>query len=373
MKKTMNLIVALVLILGMISTVAAGAPPTSQVVELDGTPSPQPSPAVNLAPYTPINPDAILYDNGPLATHAAACSGMDASRLQTDLVMNTLGFGHQFPLGYRMADDFTITDPGGWTIDQITFFAYQTGAPSSPSPIVGVYYQIWDGPPDDAGSTVVFGDLTTNRFQKSESHNLQRDSVTSPCASNRFIFANVANAGTTLPPGTYWLDWSTEGSASYSGPWAPPVTILGQTTTGNALQFTTAWAPALDTGTATQQGMPFIIEGSVMGGGTLHLDKMKSFVRPYGTGRKFVQITWVHDQNMQLVEGARVWGEWTYPNGKILPSFLRLTNGTGFARFVLKTFMPGLYQFCVTDITLAGYTYDPLQNEVDPCVSFVAP
>lgn len=55
----------------------------------------------------------------------------------------------------------------------------------------------------------------------------------------------------------------TDGSLA-SGPWAPPITINGQTTTGDALQFTTSsgsWAPANDTGTYTQQGMPFLILG----------------------------------------------------------------------------------------------------------------
>ncbi len=47
-----------------------------------------------------------------------------------------------------------------------------------------------------------------------------------------------------------------------SGPWVPPVTILGQTTTGNALQFTSVWAPAIDTGIGTQQGLPFLILGA---------------------------------------------------------------------------------------------------------------
>jgi N-acetylneuraminic acid mutarotase len=206
-------------------------------------------------------PESVLWDNGPLVTHPGDCSGMDASRLQTDLGMNTLGFGHQYINGYRMADDFEVTNPLGWQIDQVTFFAYQTSAPIDPSPITGVYYQIWNGPPDDPASSVVFGDLVTNRLIGSTFTNIQRDSVTSPCANNRYLFADVASAGVILPPGTYWIDWMTDGSASYSGPWAPPVTILGQTTTGNALQYTGAWVAALDTSTLTQQGMPFIIEG----------------------------------------------------------------------------------------------------------------
>jgi uncharacterized repeat protein (TIGR01451 family) len=208
-------------------------------------------------------PEAILWDNGPLITHPLGCTPTDASRLQTTLSMNTLGFGHQFSTGFRMADDFTVTGDG-WQVDQITFFAYQSSAPQAPSPITGVYYQIWNGPPNDPGSSVVFGDLTTNRLLSSTFSAIQRDTETSSCANNRYIFTDVASAGVLLPAGTYWIDWMTDGSASYSGPWAPPVTILGQTTTGNAMQWTTAWAPALDTGTATQQDLPFVVEGTAV-------------------------------------------------------------------------------------------------------------
>ena len=214
-------------------------------------------------------PQDVLYDNGPLV-NCAGCGagGADESVLQsTTLLMSTLGFGHQFTVGNRIADDFTISDPDGWNIDQITFFGYQTNAPTNPSPITGVYYQIWDGPPNDPGSSVIFGDTGTNRLTNSTWANMYRVSETTQGTTGRAIFANVASAGVTLPAGTYWLDWMTDGSASYSGPWAPPITINGETTTGNAMQYTGTWGPANDGGTLTQQGFPFIIEGSVAGGG----------------------------------------------------------------------------------------------------------
>jgi len=235
--------------------------PAAVVDLVGGAETAAPAPAGTVTTWN--RPEAVLRDNGPMVTHPGACGGMDASRLETTLGMNTLGFGHQFSLGYSIADDFTIIHPLGWQIDSITFFAYQTNAPVSPSPITGVYYQIWDGPPDDPGSSIIYGDLVTNRLLSSDSPNLQRDSETSPCADNRYVFANVAEAGLTLPPGTYWLEWTTDGSLS-SGPWAPPITILGQTSTGNALQYTGSWAPALDSGTGMQQGMPFIIEGTML-------------------------------------------------------------------------------------------------------------
>jgi len=78
--------------------------------------------------------------------------------------------------------------------------------------------------------------------------------------TNRYIFANTALVNQYFGPGTYWIDWMTDGSLT-SSPWAPPVTILGQTTTGNALHYTGSWAPANDTDLLTQQDMPFIIMG----------------------------------------------------------------------------------------------------------------
>jgi hypothetical protein len=202
------------------------------------------------------------YDNGPLVTHPGGGSGgADASALQSGLGMNTYGFGNQYIYGYRMADDFTVTDPAGWDIDSIEFFAYQTGSTTT-STITGVYYQIWDGDPSNPASSVVFGDLTTNRMTGTTWSNIYRVVDTDLTANNRPIMVNTVSCGTHLAPGTYWLDWMTDGSLS-SGPWAPPVSILGQVTTGNALQYTTAWAPALDTGTPTQQDMPFLINWSM--------------------------------------------------------------------------------------------------------------
>ena len=211
-------------------------------------------------------PEAILWDNGPLVTHpAGGFNGADASALQTAISMNTYGLGNQFLFGNRMADDFLITNLHGWHIESITFFAYQTSAPTSPSTITGVYFQIWDGPPDDPGSSIVWGDLTTNRLTDSTWTNIYRTLDTNLLANNRPIMANTASVGIALSEGVYWLDWTTDGSLT-SGPWAPPVTILGLTTTGDAMQYTSAtgaWAPALDGGTSTPQGMPFIIEGTV--------------------------------------------------------------------------------------------------------------
>ena len=77
----------------------------------------------------------------------------------------------------------------------------------------------------------------------------------------------VAQFGTpiSLAPGTYWVQFQFGGTVA-SGPWAPPVTILGQTATGNGLQsLAGVWGQALD-GTF-HQDLPFIIIGTETGGG----------------------------------------------------------------------------------------------------------
>ena len=265
--KRLTSVLVLVLVVTMLPLATAAQGPRDTVDVIGGAEGAAAGAAVAYA-----IPEDVLYDNGPLVTHSGACAGMDASRLQTGLGMTTFGFGHQFSLGYRVADDFTIPDPGGWNVASVQFFAYQNYAPNSPSPITGVYYQIWNGPPDDPASSVVFGDLVNNRLESSTFTNIQRDSEASPCANNKYIFEDTASAGATLPPGTYWLEWMTDGSSVYYGMWAPPITIAGEITTGNGLQYSTAWAAALDPGTGTQQGLPFRILGTVQGGGTPDID-----------------------------------------------------------------------------------------------------
>ena len=215
------------------------------------------------APTPHRTPGAILFDNGPLTTHPGGGSGgADASAVQTALTLTTYGFGHAISCGFRMADDFTVP-AGGWNISQITFYAYQTGSTTT-STINNVNLQIWNGPPGQVGSSVVFGDTTTNRLAGSSFSNIYRVLDTALTGNTRPIMANVVTVGTVLAPGTYWLDWQTGGTLA-SGPWAPPVSILGQTAKpgANGLQYTTsAWAAALDT--TFQQDLPFIIEGVLL-------------------------------------------------------------------------------------------------------------
>jgi hypothetical protein len=222
------------------------------------------NPAVNASNYQFPNGTGagVLYNNGSLVNGVGTgAGGLDESILQTtSLGMNSLGFGHQLLNANRIADDFTITGTD-WTIDTITFFAYQTGAVAST--ITAVNLQIWDGVPGDPGSTVVFGDETTNIMSSSVNSNILRVSETTGGATNRQIAASTVAVNIVLSAGTYWLDWQSDGSAA-SGPWAPPITIAGQAVTGNGLQsIGGVWAALVDGGANSDaQGLPFVINGT---------------------------------------------------------------------------------------------------------------
>ena len=261
-------------------------------------------------PPAVLHPEAVLYDNGPLVNHpGGGAGGADASALQTALGNSTYGFGHSPNApGYRVADDFTVP-AGGWTITTITFYAYQTGSTTT-STINHVNLRIWDGPPGASGSNVVFGDTTTNRLAGSSFTNIYRVLDTNLLDSTRPIMADVVTVNQVLGPGTYWLDWQTGGTLS-SGPWAPPVTLTGQTQKpgANGLQWDgSTWNPALDTGNNTQQDFPFVIEGTAGGGSVPNINvspsSLSSTQLPNTTTTQTLTVgnTGTVDLNWQIAE-----------------------------------------------------------------------
>lgn len=207
----------------------------------------------------------LIYDNGPLITNpGAGYGGADASVLQTNLGMSTYGFGVQAGNGYRIADDFALAAETHLT--QIVLYGYQTYSGTTPT-IDNVNLTIWD---ENLGTgTILWGDNSTNVLGSSEFTNIYRVTDSNLLNADRPIMSLVIPLDLTLGPGTYWLDYQFAGSASYSGPWAPPISILGQTSTGNAMQFQpgNGWVAVLDSGLGTPQGMPFLLYGDQGGGG----------------------------------------------------------------------------------------------------------
>ena len=202
----------------------------------------------------------LLFNNGPLVNSAGTgTGGADESILQsTSLGMNSLGGGIQFAAGNHMAEDFTVD--ATWTIDEFTFYAYQTGSTTT-STFTGGYVQIYNGDPSNGG-TVVWGDMTTNRMTSTTFSNIYRISETTGGSDRPIMEIVCGTEGLVLEAGSYWVEYTLDGSLA-SGPWAPPVTITGETTTGNAKQLTsTGWADLLDSGTETPQGLPLLINGT---------------------------------------------------------------------------------------------------------------
>ncbi len=206
---------------------------------------------------------SVLFDSGPLVNSPGTGSGgLDESLVQNNtLGMTTLGV-RNIQGTDRLADDFTVP-ASGWLINRIDFFGYQTGSPTT-STFTALSLQIWDGPPQQVGSTVVFGDPTTNVLTTSAFSNIWRAAESTSGANNRPIMANTVDGiSVSLTAGTYWLDWAATGTLA-SGPWAPPITINGQAVTGNALvsaDVGVTYAAWEDGGTLDAQGAPFIISG----------------------------------------------------------------------------------------------------------------
>lgn len=206
-----------------------------------------------------------IYSNGPLVTHpGGGGGGADASALNTiapNPIQNILGFSASVAAGVRLSDDFTIPCGQTWNVTSFEVFAYQTGS-GVVSTLNTANYKIWNGPPN-AGGAVIHDFSLSNQMTATSFTNIYRVTSTTLTAVNRPLMrVTMGGNGIVLPAGTYWLDWQIGGTLA-SGPFAPPITIVGQTVTGNAIQQTVAagtWAALVDIGA---QGMPFDIFGSI--------------------------------------------------------------------------------------------------------------
>jgi len=216
----------------------------------------------------PVGAGVLLWDNGPLiTTPGGGFGGADVSELQTFIGGNLLGYGHQVSAGNRIADDFTV-GAGGWHIDTITFYAYQTSG-GIPSTITSVNLNIWDGRPGDGGELLV----GTGTMASTAWSGIYRATDADPLGSARAIMAQVVTVNLDIGPGTYWLDWQTDGSPAFSGPWAPPVTFVDMGGSGNARQFVPAsgWGDVIDIRAGWQDDFPFHINGVPGPGGLMLL------------------------------------------------------------------------------------------------------
>lgn len=223
-----------------------------------------------------------LFNNGPLATGATTASGVAApagqqwsevsARTSEPGISNTVA-GFSMNSAFRIADDFTVA-AGGWTVNSIRVFGYVTGSAAGTNPFTaaGARLQIWNGRPGDVGSSVIFGDTTTNRLTTSGNTDMLRifntttpPPGTAPGTTRLIRFLDLNVGGLNLAAGTYWIDWGVLGTAGF----APSITIPGQGNRpgDNGRQFNgTTWTDMVDAGNPAAgadliQDLPFIIDG----------------------------------------------------------------------------------------------------------------
>lgn len=196
------------------------------------------------------------YSNGNFTTGATSKSGVAApagytwSEVQNDVGVTTIsntssGYTASNASGFTLADDFTVAAGQSLTLSSVSVFAYQSGYTGTTSPFTELYVRIWRGRPGTTGSTVVFGDLTTNRLASSTDARSYRifnslyPTASAPGTTRRIWQVNARVSPTlTLTAGTYWVEWNTTTSGTLTH-FHVPVTTAGlrQTPGANALQY----------------------------------------------------------------------------------------------------------------------------------------
>jgi hypothetical protein len=210
----------------------------------------------------------LIYSNGETSTGAVSSNGVTAPTGNTwSEVQNGNGTsGNSSSPPNRVADDFAVPQGETWHVSGVVLPEYKVSAPLSPTPFAHVTLRIWSGRPGDGGSTVVFGDTTTDRLTSSTAANIYRI-LWQATATTRYLWNNLAVVSPTLDlgPGTYWIDWGSE-DTSAGAHYAPFVTITGQQGKPNAngRRFDgTNWSDEIDATSSVAQDLPFGLYGSI--------------------------------------------------------------------------------------------------------------
>lgn len=202
---------------------------------------------------------SVLYDNGGFVTNptggTGAIAGLPISQADgftlpnQTFVYSTTGVGATVSANTAVADDFEVTG-GGWDLDSLTVYAFQTGQ-SSPS-VTSIHLNLWTQTPYSVGSPgtlpdplptpMLVDDLIVTAGQGTLAAHRQSPSSTS---TNRPVFAYTISLDGLpdqgqLDPGVYWLEWSFDGALTPSANvFTPLVTPRTITSDWNARLFNT--------------------------------------------------------------------------------------------------------------------------------------
>lgn len=186
----------------------------------------------------------VIYNNGPIVTHAAAHgSGADVSMAQDVTYPGYTALGISAGPDYRVADDFIVPAGEVWFIDAADVYAFQIG---NEAPFSDARVTIWSGPPEGFGSAKLFDGTVANGLVSSTpgpyriAQSLQAGPVFTD-TQRRVQTLAVAVIGENSPSlrligetaflstgTTYWIEWQLKGASAGQMVYTPPVSILGK-------------------------------------------------------------------------------------------------------------------------------------------------
>ncbi len=250
------------------------------------------------------------YDNGGMGELPGGCGGGMYSAIEAP---SSIYGNNTIVTSFHQADDFNVPNGQVWTPVELTWYLYQTNAPTN-DPIVNVYIQIWRGSQADmiAGTaTLLGGDMTTNRLTSSTFSNIYRTTAADITNCARAVKENKIDMSWVgaLPTGQYWIEVGSTGNPGFSGPWANHK--VPRDGTENSIFFTVggAWAENVNTDLVTKWDYPFKLRYTSGGGGyTLNIT---------GTCPGQIRLTWSGAQpnKQQAVVFARNTGSFVIPGG----------------------------------------------------------
>jgi len=208
----------------------------------------------------------VLHSNGTFITNPTGGTGSIAGLAISNAegftipgqvsTFTTTGIGATVLATTAVAEDFSVP-AGGWDLDSLTVYAFQTSQ-TSPS-ITQVRVNLWTAPPFSANSPGVLPDplpvaVLAAPLQLSAGTGTfvaHRQSLTStttvrPVFSYTVPLNGLPNQG-QLAEGTYWIEWSFVGATSPSqNVFIPLVTPRGQLPVHNARLFNSITGAAAD-------------------------------------------------------------------------------------------------------------------------------
>ncbi|MDD2564152.1 MAG: T9SS type A sorting domain-containing protein [Salinivirgaceae bacterium] len=225
----------------------------------------------------------LLFDQSQFITQTGVgANGADVSAVQTNLGFTDYGVNGDWEMGFTNADNFTVPHGETWYVKGFTVYSWQTGS-TTESTMNFLDFKVWDKSPDHADAQLLYDFSDQNMLSGSRWSGIYRVANSSLTNAERPIMysASVLSEQQTMvfTAGTYWIGWSGLGSMINQGIYIPPITIVGETTTGDAWHLGYAgWVPWTDDGTGTVQGMPFGLHGSKT---TVGINDIGSGIRMY--------------------------------------------------------------------------------------------